>query len=295
MIIENQNIDEFAGTLRDRALSPKDTDPHAELVEPLKRQMGGYIAKCVIPVLHSYNVSMPEVFRHLHTASTAGTKAYEEEQPEELRAGEYRANNVSFGEFIPPAYEDVQGLVEQFAIRLNELINQSTAASIDYVAAWAHVVFIAIHPYADGNGRTARALTEYVQFAYERKTGEKTRESTINIRGEEKDILTLRLNDLNTKLGLSPQTQYQSSLDTYYAAVSSGDKDEVDRFFTSIAAAISNHLQEQFTPEDMKSDPKFEDIISLFQRPLDKGKTKPLMAKYVAAVNDEVSTRWENK
>jgi Fic family protein len=56
-------------------------------------------------------------------------------------------------EYTPP--EQVQSQMEQ----LVELYGQTTQAHPIVRAAWLHHRFICIHPFADGNGRVARALT----------------------------------------------------------------------------------------------------------------------------------------
>ena len=68
------------------------------------------------------------------------------------------SNNVRLGdgsllEFAPP--EQVDGEVE----RLVEWYNQMTDVHAVVSAAWLHHRFVQIHPFQDGNGRVARALT----------------------------------------------------------------------------------------------------------------------------------------
>ncbi len=61
-------------------------------------------------------------------------------------------------EYIPPEYRDVPDLMDQFITWLqteNEL-------PIPIKAAIATVQLLTIHPFEDGNGRTARALASYI-------------------------------------------------------------------------------------------------------------------------------------
>ena len=71
-------------------------------------------------------------------------------------AGRYRSIAVSLGGYRPPPPGDVSGLVM-------ELLDWWNGASRDYspVITWAvvHHRFESIHPFADGNGRTGRALS----------------------------------------------------------------------------------------------------------------------------------------
>lgn len=80
-------------------------------------------------------------------------------------AGRYRHFDVSIkGAVIqPPHWTDVRGNMLQFGDSLEERTGKlqrflgSEADAID-VAAWAHYELVRIHPFADGNGRTAREL-----------------------------------------------------------------------------------------------------------------------------------------
>jgi Fic family protein len=64
--------------------------------------------------------------------------------------------------FRPPSNEDVQGLVKD----LIEWINSSDANRLDPVieAGIAHYEFVRIHPFIDGNGRTARVLATLILY-----------------------------------------------------------------------------------------------------------------------------------
>lgn len=70
-------------------------------------------------------------------------------------AGRYRTMRVRVGQFVPPPPEDVSGLM----FELLEWWNKD-APSLSPVlsAAIVHHRFETIHPFADGNGRTGRAL-----------------------------------------------------------------------------------------------------------------------------------------
>ena len=70
-------------------------------------------------------------------------------------AGRYRSIAVSVGSYLPPPPGDVSGL-------MMELLDWWNGASRDYspviTSAVVHHRFESIHPFADGNGRTGRAL-----------------------------------------------------------------------------------------------------------------------------------------
>jgi Fic family protein len=70
-------------------------------------------------------------------------------------AGRYRTIRVRVGPYFPPPPEDVSGLMFELLEWWN---NESRALSPVLSAAILHYRFEAIHPFADGNGRTGRAL-----------------------------------------------------------------------------------------------------------------------------------------
>lgn len=60
-------------------------------------------------------------------------------------------------EYIPPEYTDIPGLLEE----LVEYVNTTDDHPI-LVAAVVHYQLVTIHPFEDGNGRTARLLSGYI-------------------------------------------------------------------------------------------------------------------------------------
>jgi Fic family protein len=70
-------------------------------------------------------------------------------------AGRYRTVRVRVGPYVPPPPQDVSGLMRELLEWWN-----TAAASLSPVLSSAilHYRFEAIHPFADGNGRTGRAL-----------------------------------------------------------------------------------------------------------------------------------------
>ncbi len=70
-------------------------------------------------------------------------------------AGRYRTIAVRVGRYLPPAPDDVSGLMFELLDWWNK---RSTALSPVLSSAILHYRFEAIHPFADGNGRTGRAL-----------------------------------------------------------------------------------------------------------------------------------------
>jgi len=71
------------------------------------------------------------------------------------KAGAYRTISVRVGKHSPPAARDVSGLMFELLEWWNK---KSTALSPVLSSAILHYRFEDIHPFADGNGRTGRAL-----------------------------------------------------------------------------------------------------------------------------------------
>jgi Fic family protein len=63
--------------------------------------------------------------------------------------------------YMPPEAPDVPKLMQEFAQWINNAITEGEIP-IPIIAAIAHYQFVTIHPYYDGNGRTARLLTTLI-------------------------------------------------------------------------------------------------------------------------------------
>lgn len=70
-------------------------------------------------------------------------------------AGRYRSIQVRVGNYMPPPPEDVSGLMYELLSWWNK---ESLTLSPVLSSAILHYRFEAIHPFADGNGRSGRAL-----------------------------------------------------------------------------------------------------------------------------------------
>lgn len=73
--------------------------------------------------------------------------------------GLYRTEPVyiSGAQHVPPNYKKVRELMSFFAYDLEHKHFKTVA----HKAAWTHAEFVKIHPFLDGNGRTARLLMNY--------------------------------------------------------------------------------------------------------------------------------------
>jgi Fic family protein len=67
--------------------------------------------------------------------------------------------------YMPPEAKDVGRLMEQLVYWINASVMQDELP-IPIIAALGHYQFATIHPYYDGNGRTARLLTTFILHRY---------------------------------------------------------------------------------------------------------------------------------
>lgn len=95
--------------------------------------------------------------RTLHRLTTEGC-GYRDNIP-----GQYRNHEVEAGEYRPPEHEAVPGLMARFISFVNA---RETVEGYGPVvrAILAHFYLLSVHPFGDGNGRTARALEAYLLY-----------------------------------------------------------------------------------------------------------------------------------
>ena len=99
----------------------------------------------------------PQVLRDVHRALCAGTDL--EEWGGVIRTSQNwvggGSSNPLSAEYVPPAPEEVPALLEDLCAYANRTDTSAVAQ-----AALCHAQFETIHPFADGNGRTGRALIQ---------------------------------------------------------------------------------------------------------------------------------------
>lgn len=78
--------------------------------------------------------------------------------------GDLRLAQVYVDKKYFPDYKKVPDLLEQLCNSVNEKIDNVNGNEILKLAADIHYNFVNIHPFADGNGRTARLLMNYIQL-----------------------------------------------------------------------------------------------------------------------------------
>ena len=93
-----------------------------------------------------------------------------------------------------PDFKKVRSLLEQLCKSVNEKIDTVNDIEILKLAADIHYNFVNIHPFGDGNGRTARLLMNYVQLYHN--------ESLIKIFTEDRTEYIDALNETEEKENL---------------------------------------------------------------------------------------------
>ena len=82
-------------------------------------------------------------------------------------AGQCRRSNPNVGSFLPPPFQQVPTLLYQFADEVQHRQRLvGTEAELAALLAYAHHRFVSVHPFTNGNGRTARLLTNFLAFRH---------------------------------------------------------------------------------------------------------------------------------
>ncbi len=159
--------------------------------------------------------------------------------------------------YMPPEAKDVPGLMKS----LVRWIGHSSAIPCPIVAGIAHYQFATIHPYYDGNGRTARLLTTLILHL-----------GGYDLKGlySLEEYYARNLNAYYDAIGVAPETH------NYYMGRSEADiSGWVQYFVEGMAVSVENVLgqmsqvQNQNLPDQAKMirtlDPKQRKALELFE------------------------------
>ncbi len=126
-----------------------------------KEVKGYYAALSYVEQLAYNNIPVSEnVIKTIHAyVMSNGNKAI---NPTPYRDGQNAIYDGKTGRivYMPPEADDVPALMAELVTWINESSNIPVAV----VASIAHYQFATIHPYFDGNGRTARLLTMLILY-----------------------------------------------------------------------------------------------------------------------------------
>lgn len=106
----------------------------------------------------------PEWIKNIHSQLLEGL-----ELDDHVEAGEYRKVSVIVGSYRGVPAEDIPYLMEKFCLWIDDMREKAAAESASgqgdrafiytfFAATLAHLYFAWIHPFGDGNGRTARLV-----------------------------------------------------------------------------------------------------------------------------------------
>ena len=96
--------------------------------------------------------------RKLHAVIFSGVRA----RPTPYRDGQNVIRDSSDGiVYLPPEAKDVPGLMTEMVTWIHE---SEAHLPIPVIAGLTHYQFVTIHPFYDGNGRTARALAAWILY-----------------------------------------------------------------------------------------------------------------------------------
>ena len=103
----------------------------------------------------------PELVKAIHHHVLAGRR--------DLGAGRYGTartirNDATQELIFTPPQVDIDKWVEAICDQMNTWDRHGTRPHLAFRAAWVHVAFAAVHPFKDGNGRTARVLASLTMY-----------------------------------------------------------------------------------------------------------------------------------
>ena len=78
--------------------------------------------------------------------------------------GDLRLAQVYVDQKYFPDYKKVPALLDELCTSVNERIDKVQGEEIIHLSSDIHYNFVNIHPFGDGNGRTARLLMNYIQM-----------------------------------------------------------------------------------------------------------------------------------
>lgn len=86
------------------------------------------------------------------------------------QAGRYRGVDIDAfpGGDLPPHYSAVQGEMLHYGRELQQRTNEAEITPVEEVglAIWAHMELVRIHPFQEGNGRTARLVMATIMMRH---------------------------------------------------------------------------------------------------------------------------------
>ncbi|NCN06931.1 MAG: Fic family protein [Candidatus Pacebacteria bacterium] len=280
-------VDAFKSTEEYRTASTKfSTGQEDPNLEKQLRAAGEILSEHILELLIDEQLSLEEIVLLLHESTTPLWVM--QDGDETLQHGEFRAYNVSIGEeVVPPRHEDVQKLVGAFQSSFMKVMESATQEDANLIALWSLIIINAIHPFADGNGRTARKMADYVRKSLSQRFGFEYRPLNYGSASTpEGETLAMVVATVFSELNLFPATSDENAFTSYKARASAGN---AESYFDGVTAQILDHLKKVNTVADLRVFGKLALLSSSLDRIQlsSKHKTKSLgelgMAEVVGA------------
>lgn len=140
---------------------------YSSLKSPDIRAINLQLTEEVVNILTTTEMSFSQAILLLNRICTAGWRFRDWGSKETIRdAKGYRAGEVVIGDDVDaPYHEALPRLMNTFSAKLDNIVNNPQNRNPEAArkaATWAYFIFLTIHPFADGNGRTARALVQLI-------------------------------------------------------------------------------------------------------------------------------------
>ncbi|PIY79109.1 MAG: hypothetical protein COY81_04315 [Candidatus Pacebacteria bacterium CG_4_10_14_0_8_um_filter_43_12] len=251
-----------------------------------KRELSRRLIAVVNERLAKEQLPIIEVFKLIHAVAANGDSAHDDvktdrsdQELELIKGGEFREYEVQVGSIVPPEHADVEELMQKFSHKLDTLLSQSTAVTIDSLCVWAYLVATAIHPFPDGNGRAGRGLMDYLKTKFQKDRQLPIEHITFPDSATMSNSHAAQIMDqLYYVLGVVSFTVTEpTSLDRYNLLHKQGKEKQ---YFKEARSAIGQHLDSVGDIADFQSDPRLKKLREFldFANSGDKLKTIPLVA-----------------
>jgi Fic family protein len=132
-----------------------------------------YLEKEVTNILKAFNTILEELTKknEVMTLSSDVIKRFQHMVGDGIgetfasSPGHFRRNNVIVGNYRPPSFEKIDDLIDKLCTWLLKHFHYTTGQNFNEIIIQAivtHIYIAWIHPFSDGNGRTARLLEFYL-------------------------------------------------------------------------------------------------------------------------------------
>jgi hypothetical protein len=244
------------------------------------------------PLFKAYkenNLSINEIFWLLHAISTAGWVPDEgADEEKEGRSLEFRTHEVKIGdELAPPHHKDLEGLMNIFTEKIEKMLEGWNNVSEEMMmCAWTYTIFIVIHPYSDGNGRTGRAIIKFLDYISQRKRGfseAQCQKRTFPNRRDDVALINKAIQTMHEAIEYDHlisrgSTGKKTSVDRYKELASSG---RGGAYFQEAKELLEAHFDKINGVADLYKNPYYDELAHLMMQTdyIKPGETKRLVAE----------------